>query len=351
MFTRTSRAVVLTSAASLAFVVLCLSAVAARADEPLKVCATVPDLGSLAREIGGDQVSVTVFGKGQEDPHFIEAKPSFIKATSQADMFVELGLEMEIGYAPVLLGNSRNARVLPNSRGFVDASRVIQPLELPTGPMDRSMGDVHPAGNPHYMLDPLNGLKVAGLLRDKLSELRPQKKEYFDGRYANFRQRLGAAMVGDQLAKKYEFEKLALLAEHGKLGDFLKSQGEEKLLGGWLGTMLPHYGTRYADEHALWVYFAHRFGLQGVGHMEPVPGVTPTTKQLGILIDTMLSQNVRVILHVPYYDMKHSRFVAERTGAKIVTMANQVGAVKGADDYIGMFDANVRALADAIGGR
>src|SRR5215212_8772674 len=167
---------------------------AGRADaEKLKVCATVPDLGSLVSEVGGDEVSVTVFGKGQEDPHFIEAKPSFIKATSEADMFIELGMEMEIGYAPLLLGNSRNARVLANGPGFVDASRAVAPMELAAGTVDRSMGDIHAAGNPHYLLDPINGLKVAALLRDKLIELRPQKKDYFDSRYGDFRKRLGIA--------------------------------------------------------------------------------------------------------------------------------------------------------------
>src|SRR5215216_2703511 len=172
---------------------LALSAGRAHA-EKLKVCATVPDLGSLITEVGGDEVSITVFGKGQEDPHFIEAKPSFIKATSQADMFVELGLEMEVGYVPVILNNARNAKVLANAKGFVDASRAIEPLEVPSGPIDRSMGDVHSAGNPHYLVDPLNGLKVAALLRNKLTELRPEKKEYFEGRYADFRKRLGNAM-------------------------------------------------------------------------------------------------------------------------------------------------------------
>ena len=175
---------------------LALSAGRANA-EKLKVCATVPDLGSLVIEVGGDEVSVTVFGKGQEDPHFIEAKPSFIKATSEADMFVELGMEMEIGYAPLLLGNARNSRVLQNGPGFVDASRAITPIELPSGSVDRSMGDVHAAGNPHYLLDPINGLKVAALLRDKLVELRPEKKDYFDARYSDFRKRLGNALVGE----------------------------------------------------------------------------------------------------------------------------------------------------------
>lgn len=321
----------------------------AQATGPLKICATTTDLGSLARHIGGDQVAVTVFGKGPEDPHFIEARPSFIKAVSEADLFIQLGLGMEVGYAPVLLNNARNARVLPNAAGHVDGSRVIEPLGVPAGPVDRSQGDVHGDGNPHYLLDPLNGLKVAALLRDRLSDLRPDQKEHFNSRYTDFRNRMARAMVGDTLAQQYEFEKLALLAEHGKLLEFLKSQKQEGLLGGWLAAMSPHYGTAYADEHDLWIYFARRFGLRGIGHMEPVAGVTPTTRQLGALVEKMRTDKVPLILHVPYYDQRHARFVAEKTGARVVTLANQVGAIPNTDDYLAMVDANIRAVATALG--
>jgi ABC-type Zn uptake system ZnuABC Zn-binding protein ZnuA len=198
-------------------------------------------------------------------------------------------------------------------------------------------------------LDPLNGLKVAGLLRAKLAELRPSKKDYFDARYDDFRARLGAAMVGETLAKKYEFEKLALLAEHGKLVEFLKSQGDAELLGGWLGAIAPHHGTTYADEHDLWPYFARRFGLRVVGHMEPLPGVPPTTKQLALLVERMRAERVPLILSVTYYDAKHARFLAAKTGAAVAALAHQVGALPGADDYLSMFDANVKAVVAALG--
>ena len=175
----------------------------------IQVSATVPELGSLAREVGGDRVSITVFAKGTEDAHFVEAKPSFIKALSQCDLYIQVGMDLEIGWAPVLLRNARNGAVLPGAPGFLDASKVISPLEIPTGPVDRSMGDVHPQGNPHYLLDPINGLKVARLIRDKLSELRPNHKAYFEERYAAFSKRLGTALVGEKLARKYDVEKLA----------------------------------------------------------------------------------------------------------------------------------------------
>ncbi|WP_337288962.1 metal ABC transporter substrate-binding protein [Candidatus Methylomirabilis sp.] len=326
------------------------SAFAQEGIKPIAVCATVTDLSSLAREIGGDQISVTVFAKGTEDAHFIEAKPSFIKMLSQCDLYLQVGMELEIGWAPVLLQNARNGAVLPGGRGHIDTSRVIAPLEVPTGPVDRSMGDVHPMGNPHYLLDPLNGLKVTRLIRDKLVELRPDRKLYFEDRYIAFQSRLGAALVGEKLARKYDVEKLALLYERGKLIPFLKSQGEASLLQGWLGRMLPHMGTKVVADHNMWPYFARRFGIAVIGFMEPKPGIPPTTKHLGTLIDFMRAERVGAVLTVSYYDPRHARFISQQTGARIVHLAHQVGARDGADDYFTMIDYNVREMAAALEG-
>jgi ABC-type Zn uptake system ZnuABC Zn-binding protein ZnuA len=330
---------------------ICGNALAQGNVQPLQVAATVPELGSLVREIGGDQVAVTVFAKGTEDAHFVEAKPSFIKTLSAADLFVETGMELELGWAPLLQQNARNAKVLPGAPGFIDASVVITPLEVPGGPVDRSMGDVHPAGNPHYLLDPINGLRVARLIRDKLSELRPERQKYFEERYADFRQRLGAALVGAVLAKKYDVEKLALLFEAGKLGDFLRSQGEESLLGGWFGLMMPYRGAKAVGDHNMWPYFARRFGIAVVSFLEPKPGLPPTTKYLNELIESMRAQGVKVILANPYFDPRFAQFVAERTGAQVVNIAHMVGARPGTDDYIAMLDYDVRQLAAALRGR
>jgi ABC-type Zn uptake system ZnuABC Zn-binding protein ZnuA len=330
---------------------ICGNALAQGNVQPLKVAVTVPELGSLVREIGGDQVAVTVFAKGTEDAHFVEAKPSFIKTLSEADLFVEIGMELELGWAPHLQQNARNAKVLPGAQGFLDASMVITPLEVPSGPVDRSMGDVHPAGNPHYLLDPINGLRVARLIRDKLSELRPERQKYFEERYVDFRQRLGTALVGAALAKRYDVEKLALLFEAGKLGDFLKSQGEESLLAGWFGLMMPYRGAKAVGDHNMWPYFARRFGISVVGFLEPKPGLPPTTKYLNDLIESMRAQGVKVILANPYFDPRFAQFVAERTGAQVVNIAHMVGARPGTDDYISMVDHDVRQLAGALRGR
>jgi ABC-type Zn uptake system ZnuABC Zn-binding protein ZnuA len=330
-----------------------LSAGTAAHAQGLQVCCSVPDLASLVKAVGGDNVSVTAFAKGTEDPHFIEAKPSFVKSLNQANLLVMLGLEMEAGWSPVVLQSARNQAVLPGAAGYLDASTAIRPLEVPTGVIDRSMGDVHAGGNPHYLLDPICGMQVARLIRDKLSELRPDQKAYFDQRYEEFCRRMGEMLVGEQLAKKYKLDdipKLCLLFEHGKLEPYLKSQHEESLLGGWLGMMLPYYGTKAVDDHNMWPYFARRFGLRVVAHMEPKPGVPPTTQHLGTVAQQMRAEQVRLVLANPYYDPGHAQFLASNAGAKIANVAHQVGSRPGTDDYLSMVDYNVRQLVAALGG-
>ena len=316
----------------------------------LRVVATVPELGSLAREVGGDQVVVTVLVKGTEDPHFIEARPAFIKALSQADVYIQVGLDQEIGWAPALLQQARNGRVLPGTPGYIDASTVITPLQVSTVPVDRSQGDVHAFGNPHFLVDPIQGLKVARLIRDRLAVLRLQQAMAFEAGYIAFRQRLSRALVGEALAEKYDVEKLALLADHGRLDAFLQSQGEADRLGGWLGRMRPYAGTKAVADHNVWPYFAQRFQFTLIGFMEPKPGLPPTTHHLQELIHLMQAQRVSLILASAYYDARHARFLAQHTGAKIVEMANQVGARTGTDDYLGMIEYNVQQCLTALGG-
>lgn len=319
--------------------------------EPLRVVATVPDLGDLVKRVGGDQVVVTVLVKGTEDPHFAEAKPSFIKELSKADLFVQVGMELETGYAPVLIKGANNARILPGAKGWVEVADAVTPLEVPTGTVDRSMGDVHPFGNPHFLLDPLNGLKAARLLAERLSALRPGKKAYFEMNLAAFQKQIGALLVGEKLAAKYDFEKLALLYERGGLAPFLKEQGEESLLGGWLGQLLPRYGAKAVGDHNLWPYFAQRFGIQLVGYLEPKPGVSPSTKYLAEMVNKMKADGVKLLLRSPYFDEKHSRFVADKSGAKVVVMAHQVGSVDGTKDYLAMVQYNVSKLVAGLEGR
>jgi ABC-type Zn uptake system ZnuABC Zn-binding protein ZnuA len=337
-------------AAVLAFLALANVGSVARA-QSVNVCCTIPDFGSLVREIGGNQVTVTVFAKATEDPHFLEARPSFVKAANQADLLVHAGMQLELGWLPAVLQGARNANVLPGGRGNVDCSTVIQPLEVPQGRVDRAMGDVHPGGNPHYWTDPLSGLKVAALIRDKLAELRPDQKSYFNDQYDAFAKRVSVLMIGEALAKEYDSEdvrKLALLFQHGKLGGFLKEQDQDKLLGGWFGMLSPYYGTKIVDDHSMWPYFARTFGLKVVAHMEPKPGIGPTTQHLGEVVAMMKRDNVRVILASAYYDPRHARFLASQTGAAVVNAANLAGARPGTENYLAAVDYNVRELVKAL---
>ena len=318
--------------------------------QPIQVCATVPELGNLAREVGGEHVSVTVFAKGTEDPHFVVPRPSYIKDLSLCEAYVQTGMALEQGWAPPLLQNSRNPALLPGRIGFIDASIAIVPLQVPVVAVSRAMGDLHPEGNPHYLLSPMNGLRVADLLKERFNAIRPANGLYFNKRYADFRQRLGVALVGEALANKYDFEKLVPLAERNKLMPFLQSQGEEGLLGGWIGAMQPYYGAKVVSDHQQWAYFAQLFGLDVVQNLEPFPGVPPTTKHLNEVIALMKADSVKVVLASAYYNLRYARFVSENTGASVLPMANQVEARPGTEQYLGMVDYNVKQLAGALGG-
>ncbi|MBI1373865.1 MAG: hypothetical protein GC159_14170 [Phycisphaera sp.] len=331
-------------------ILLALLAVSSRgvAADPMKVCVTVPDLGSLVKAVGGDEVDVTSFGKGTEDPHFVEARPSFVKELSHADLLLEMGMELEMGWAPVLQKNARNGAVLTGGPGYLDCSTAITPIDVPTAPIDRSQGDVHPMGNPHYLLDPVNGIKVARLIRDRLTRLRPAAKATFDANYKAFHDKVAAALVGEPLAKAYDVEKLMILADHDKLGVFLQSQNQSDLLGGWMGAMAKLRGVKAVGDHNMWRYFALRFGVDLVGYMEPKPGLAPTTSHTAALVGVMKQQHVQLIISSPYFDTRHARFLAEHTDAKAVTLAHQVGATDAAGDYVSMFDHDITAITAAL---
>ena len=316
---------------------------------PLAVVATVPDLGALTREVGGDEVELTVLARGPQDAHFIEPKPSFIRKLHDADLYLEIGMDLEVGWAPVLLHSARNPRILPGNPGYLNASRAIRPLQVPTGLVNRSMGDIHVYGNPHFLVDPLNGLRVAAVIRDKLAELRPASADLFRSRYDGFAKRLAERLVGPELASRHPPKALA---------DAIESEGLEALrgdapLGGWLAEARRLAGVRAVEDHQYWIYFARRFGLVPVATLEPKPGIAPTTGHLGQVVETVKAEGAQLILATAYFDLRHARWVAERTGARVAEMAHQVGSRDGTDDYLAMIDYNVhealRALADGGG--
>jgi zinc/manganese transport system substrate-binding protein len=291
---------------------LVLFAAFAHAQGKLNVIATTEDLASLAREVGGDRITVDSIAKGYQDPHFVEAKPSFILKLQKADLLIAVGRELEIGWLPPLMQQSRNGKIQVGAAGYLDASLTAQILEVPTGQITRAMGDVHPLGNPHYLLDPENGRRVATAIAAKLSELRSGDRAYFDQRLADFSQRLDA--------------------------------GEKR----WLAAMAPYKGTKVATYHRSFPNFAERFGLDIMGYVEPRPGIPPTPQHTLDLINEMKRQNVKIVMVEPYFDLKTPNSIGQQAGAQVLVMPPSVGGVKEVSDYFKLFDYDIDLLVNAI---
>jgi zinc/manganese transport system substrate-binding protein len=316
--------------------------------EPLRVCATTPNLGSLVRTLGGGRVEVTVLCRPGEDPHFVEARPSHVKALHQAELFVEVGLELEVGWAPVLLQRARNPAIAEATRGRFTAAAFVAPLGVPTTPTDRSHGDVHARGNPHFLLDPVRGLAVARALAERLALLRPDDAAAFAANLAGLRRRIAELLVGEELAGKYDIEKLAVLWQHERLVAFLQEQGEADELGGHWAAFARHRGAQVVAEHDAWTYLLDQTGLRALAFLEPLPGIPPTTAHLRSVVEQMRATGVRTLLTTPYYDPRHADFLVANAGARVARMAHQTGSLPGTDDWPALCDHNLRALLDAL---
>ena len=279
---------------------------------PLRVVTTTADLASLAREVGGDRVTVTALANPSQDPHTVDPKPSYITQINRADVLIAVGRDLEIGWLPSLVTSARNAKVQPGAPGYLDASANVRILEIPTGQITRAMGDVHPQGNPHYWLDPANGRIIARSIRDKFSALAPADKAFFEQRYAQFDTRLAAA--------------------------------EKK----WDTMMAPYKGAKLVTYHRSWPNFMERFGLTVMGYVEPKPGIPASPAHIIQLIEEMKRQQVKLIVMEPYFSPKTPESIASRVGGTVLTLAPSVGAVKEAADYIQLFDYNIGKLTSAL---
>jgi zinc/manganese transport system substrate-binding protein len=297
---------------AIAWTAALLSGTAATAAAQIKVITTTEDLASLAKEVGGDKVAVEALARGYQDPHFVEAKPSFIVKLHNAQLLVLVGRELEIGWLPPLLTQSRNPNVQPGGRGYLDASLTVRILEIPTGQITRAMGDVHPQGNPHYWLDPSNGRRIAQAIQQKLAELSPGDASTFAARYADFDKRLADA---------------------------------EKR---WDAAMGAYKGAKIVTYHRSWPNFAERFGLDVIGYIEPKPGIPPSPAHTLDLMKEMKRQNVKIIAVEPYFDLRTPNAIARDTGAQVLVLAPSVGGVKEASNYIALFDYDVNLLVGAL---
>ncbi len=276
----------------------------------LNVMTTTEDLAALAREVGGDKISVDSIAKGYQDPHFVEPKPSFLLKLQKADLLAVVGLQLEIGWLPPLQTQSRNAKIQVGGPGYIDMSQFCQILEIPQGQVTRAMGDVHPLGNPHYWLDPQNGRRIAKAFADKFSQMDGADAGYFQARYADFDKRLAAA---------------------------------EK---GWEAKMAPYKGRKVVTYHRSWPNFCERFGLNVVDYVEPRPGIPPTPSHTLELINRMKSEGIKLVLIEPYFDRKTPDSVARAVGGEVALMMPSVGGNKDITNYFQLFDYDINLLVN-----
>jgi zinc/manganese transport system substrate-binding protein len=278
----------------------------------LNVVTSTTDMAALTQEVGGDKVDVESIARGYQDPHFVEAKPSFLLKLRNADLLVTVGLQLEIGWLPPLITQSGNPRIQVGAAGYLDASQFAEILDIPTGPVSRAMGDVHPLGNPHYWLDPENGRRIAKGIAGKLGELDPADASYFQQRFQDFDHRLADAV------KK------------------------------WDASMIPFRGRKVVTYHNSFPNFAKHFGLNVIGYVEPRPGIPPTPSHTIELIGLMKRENCKVVLVEPYFDLKTPNSIGAATGGKVVVYLPSVGGEKEVTDYFKLFEYDIDLLTKAF---
>ncbi|MGH7680489.1 MAG: metal ABC transporter substrate-binding protein [Candidatus Eiseniibacteriota bacterium] len=281
----------------------------------LKVATSLTDLASIAQFVGGKHVTAQSLCRGYEDPHFVPAKPSLMKAIQHADVFVSTGLELDGGWLPLVLPGSRNPRIQPGTKGFVDASEGVQVLEKPVGTVSRAEGDVHPLGNPHYYGDPKALEVVAGHLAQVFSDLDPANAAEYAANAKAFNERM------------------------------------ETSLAKWERQMEPYQGASIVTYHKNFVYFADRFGLKLFGTVEPKPGIPPSPHYVNDLAESMKGANVKVVVYQPYYNADASQQVAKRAGGVAVEVALEAGGMPQTDDVFSKFDVMVSSIAGALSGK
>ena len=291
-----------------------LAGMAPRAEAKVHVISTLQDFASIAQAVGGDRIEVDSLAKGYQDPHFVDAKPSLILKLSKADLLLVAGLELEIGYLPPMLDQSRNAKIHPGNPGYLDLSQGCEVLGRPTGTVTRAMGDVHPFGNPHYWTDPENGRRIAKAIAARLSQLDAANAAAYQSGLAAFE------------AKLTEKEKQ------------------------WAAKMGPYAGAKVITFHDSWPNFAKAFKLEVVGHIEPKPGIPPSPTHTLEIINLIQQNKIKAILVEPYFDQKAPKFIAEKTGAHVVVLYPSVGGTPQITDYLTLFDADTDALVGALGG-
>jgi zinc/manganese transport system substrate-binding protein len=328
---------------------LLLSAAAlATQSAEIRIVATTTDLAEITRAVAGGLAEVSSITTGREDPHTLTAKPSFIVRARDADVWVRVGMELEVGWEPVILRDARNPDIREGMPRHIDASSRVLRLEVPAQRVTRDQGDVHPDGNPHYWLDPLNGRLMAATVAERLSSLYPEHKAAFEASLRRFERELDTRMFGAAQVGALGGEALWQAAAAGRLDAFLAEKGAANQAGGWYAAMRPHRGKTLVTYHRSWGYLAARFGLRADLQLEPKPGIPPTAKHLASVVESMKARQVRVILQEPFYTRKAADFAAGRTGAAVLVVPTMTGGGPEASGYLAMLDNAIGKLSAAL---
>ena len=318
---------------------------------PVKVVTSLTTYASIAREIVGDRGVVSSIAVGDENPHYVQPKPSFVPTLAQADLFVTTGLDLEL-WVPALLDKANNAKITEGGPGYVAAYAGVPLLDVPAS-LSRAQGDIHVYGNPHIWTDPLNATLIARNILTGLKRVAPQDADYFTAREKDFEDRMYRALFGDELVKLLGGSSLADLDRQGKLFNFLNQQQYQGAplmtrIGGWLKQGLPFRGKLVACYHKEWDYFSREFQVTCFDYIEPKPGIPPSPQHTLDLINEMKRQNVKVMLIEPYFDLKTPNAIGRDTGAQVLVMPPSVGGVKEVPDYFKLFDYDINLLIEAI---
>jgi len=313
----------------------------------LKIVTTTSDLAAVAKAVAGDRAEVHSICSGKEDPHALQAKPSCILLARDADLWIRIGLELEIGWEPPIIDGSRNPRIRVGAPGHLDASESALVLDVPAVKVTRALGDVHPQGNPHYWLDPYNGRRIAAAIADRLTQIAPADAAYFQAQAAAFQQALDVRMFGAALLQAFPADTLWAMTEDGRIATLLADPVNQGKAGGWLAALSACRGRKILTYHRSWVYFAHRFGLDVMAEIEPKPGVPPSGAHLRELAESARHQGVWIILQEPFYSRRAADRLARETGARVVVVANSVGGQPEASDYLALMDLIVRQVTVA----
>ena len=276
----------------------------------LNVVASLPDFGAIAEAIGGKAVKVTTIARGSEDPHFVDARPSFVRVLNKADLLIEGGADLEIGWLPTLVNAARNAKIQGKEKGHLVLGASMRLMDVPKAPVDRSMGDVHPTGNPHYWLDPRNGKIIADKIAEALIQLDAKNAAQFQKNLADFKAKLDTKWAE------------------------------------WQTKMEPLRGTKVITYHKSYEYLAAAFGVEIFGQLEPKPGIEPTATHINDLVQRAKEAGVKLVLIEPYRPRRSAEQVAAAVGARLVIVPDKTDSVPEARDYLSLFDTIVSKLSD-----